>query len=74
MQFYTFLKGNYKDSMFLYDTTSDEVKNVIDKLEGKTSCSVDDISRKVVCSTIYISATVSYLQSNISIRKKSLIN
>ena len=34
--------------MFLYDTTSDEVKNVIDKLEGKTSCSVDDISSKVV--------------------------
>ena len=47
-EFLKFLRGNYKDSIFLYDTTCDEIKHVIDKMEGKTSCGVDEISSKVV--------------------------
>ena len=34
--------------MFLHDTANDEVNKVIDKLEGNTSCGVDETSRKVV--------------------------
>ena len=37
-EFYKYLTGNYKDSMFLYDTSPDEVNRIIDKLECKSSC------------------------------------
>ena len=46
--FRKYLKGDYFDSMFLHDTTSDEVNRIIEKLDCKTSCSIDQISSKVV--------------------------
>ena len=47
-EFYKYLKGNYKDSMFLYETSPDEVNRIIDKLECKSSCGNDEISSKVI--------------------------
>ena len=46
--FYKFLKGRFNDSMFLYDTNCEEIKEVIDKMASKSSCGVDEISSKVV--------------------------
>ena len=43
-----FLEGNYTGTMFSYEKTSDEVKKVIEKLDSKTSCGIDEISSKVV--------------------------
>ena len=46
--FRKYLKGDYLDSMFLHDTTTDEVNRIIEKLDCKTSCGIDQISSKVV--------------------------
>ena len=53
--FYKFLKGSYNDSMFLYDTSHDEVHKVIVKMASKSSCGIDEISCKVIkCVAPYI--------------------
>ena len=60
--FFKFLKGSYNDSMFLYDTSYDEVHKVIDKMATKTSCGIDEISRKVIKRMApYISVPSSYI-------------
>ena len=46
--FFKFLTGSYNDSMFLYDTSHDEVHKVIDKMASQTSCGVDEIRSKVI--------------------------
>ena len=48
--------------MFLYDTSYDEVHQVIDKMASKTSCGIDEISRKVIKRVApYISVPLSYI-------------
>lgn len=47
-KFYKYLEGNYKDSIFLYDTSPEEVNRIIDKLECKSSCGIDEIRSKVI--------------------------
>ena len=60
--FRKYLKGDYLDSMFLHDTTSDEVNRKIEKLVGKTSCGIDQISSKVVKYVApYISIPLSHI-------------
>ena len=61
-EFYKFLKGNYCDSMFLYDTTCAEVNKEIDKMANKSSCGIDDINSKVVKHVApYISLPLSHI-------------
>ena len=48
--------------MFLYDTSYDDVHKVIDKMATKTSCGIDEISRKVIKRMApYISVPLSYI-------------
>ena len=47
-EFYKYLEGNYNDSIFLYETSPDEVNRIIDKLECKSSCGIDEIRSKVI--------------------------
>ena len=49
-------------TMFLYDTSYDEVHKVIDKMATKTSCGIDEISSKVIKRVApYISVPLSYI-------------
>ena len=60
--FFKFLTGSYNDSMFLYDTSYDDVHKVIDKMATKTSCGMDEISRKVIKRMApYISVPLPYI-------------
>ena len=60
--FRKYLKGDYLDSMFLHDTTSDEVNRIIEKLDCKTSCGIDQISSNVVKYVApYISIPLSHI-------------
>ena len=57
-RFFKFLTGSYNDSMFLYDTSYDEVH----KVKTKTSCGIDEISSKVIKRVApYISVPLSYI-------------
>ena len=47
-EFYKYLEGNYNDSIFLYETSPDKVNRIIDKLECKSSCGIDEIRSKVI--------------------------
>ena len=43
--FRKFLKGNYKEPDFpTCNTTSDEIRKVIDKMKSKAGCGTDEIS------------------------------
>ena len=61
-RFFKFLTGSYNESMFLYDTSYDDVHKVIDKMATKTSCGIDEISRKVIKRMApYISVPLPYI-------------
>ena len=60
--FYKFLKGSYNDSMYLYNTTCDEVNKVIDKMTCKSSSGIDEINIKVIKYVApYISIPLSHI-------------
>ena len=60
--FFKFLTESYIDSMFLYDTSHDEVHKVIDKMASQTSCGIDEISSRVIKRVApYISVPLSYI-------------
>lgn len=47
-EFVKYLKGNYRDSMFLKETTTDEIIKIIQHLKNKNSCGIDEINIKVI--------------------------
>ena len=61
-EFYKYLEGNYNDSIFLYETSPDEVNRIIDKLECKSSCGIDEIRSKVINYVApYVSVPLSHI-------------
>ena len=46
--FSKYLKGNYDNSLFLYDTTCSEVVNEINKMKSKSSSGIDGITSRIV--------------------------
>ena len=61
-EFYKYLEGNYNDSIFLHETSPDEVNRIIDKLECKSSCGVDEIRSKVIKYVApYVSVPLSHI-------------
>ena len=61
-EFYKYLEGNYNDSIFLHETSPDEVNRIIDRLECKSSCGVDEIRSKVIKYVApYVSVPLSHI-------------
>ena len=46
--FETYLKGEYRNSMFIYETTCDKILKIINKFKSKNSCGIDRIIIKVI--------------------------
>ena len=60
-EFYKYLKGNYSNSFFLFETSPDKVNRIKDKLECKSSCGTDEIKSKVIKYVApYVSVPVSH--------------